>query len=278
MNRALLRHKAERLRELHEDPRLLVLPNIWDPLGARLLERSGFPAAATASAAVAWSLGQPDGQRIGLETMLATIRRIAAAVTIPVTADLESGYADTPDEVAEHALHVLEAGAVGINLEDSLDEGAHLFPVARQCDRIRAVRTIADREGVPLFVNARIDVFLADGSDAARIEAAVERGRAYLEAGADCLYPIPVGDVPTLTTLREACGGAHLNAYARAGTAPMRELERAGISRLSLGPGLLKASLTAMRDVVETLRDYGPYDRFTTDAMSSEEAESYIRR
>ena len=141
--------KAEAFLALHLDPKLLVLPNIWDPLGARLLQHLEFPAVATASAAVAYSLGYDDGQRITLEAMLDVVRRVAESVDIPVSADIEGGYADTPDGVAQNVREVIRAGAVGINLEDGLYEGGPLRPVDGQCERIRAARAMADREGVP---------------------------------------------------------------------------------------------------------------------------------
>ena len=190
--------------------------------------------------------------------------------------NIESGYAEKPEEVAANARRVLQAGAVGINLEDSVDDGGRFFSVDEQCARIAAVREMAEEEGVPLLINARIDVFLTEkehGWDP--LEETITRGKAYREAGADCLYPIPIGDVATLEEIRTACA-APLNAYASAHASPMSELERAGVSRVSLGPGLIKASLTAMRKVVETLRDHGPYDLFTTEAMSSEQAQAYI--
>ena len=124
--------RARTLRDLHRGPELLILPNIWDPLGARMLAALGFPAVATASASVAFSLGYDDGQRIRFETMLDVIRRIAGAVTVPVTADLEAGWAVDADEVAANVRRAMLAGAVGINLEDSLVEGGPLLPIEQQ--------------------------------------------------------------------------------------------------------------------------------------------------
>jgi len=262
---------------LHQDPKLLVLPNIWDPLGARMLESLGYPAVATASAAVAFSLGQDDGEKIDFETMLETIRRIAASVDVPVSADIEGGYAESAEGVAENVRQVLLTGAVGINLEDSVGGEGRLRHVDEQCERIRAVRKMAEGEGIPLLINARVDVFLREGtkSSSERIDETVARARAYVEAGADCIYPIGPGDPATLQPILEEVR-APINVYASAAAAPMRELEALGVGRLSLGPGMIRTSVTAMKRVAERLLDYGSYEPFTNDVLSSDEIRRYL--
>jgi 2-methylisocitrate lyase-like PEP mutase family enzyme len=272
MDHSSQKKKAERFLELHHDPKLLVLPNIWDPLGARLLVQLGYPAVATASAAVAYSLGYDDGEKIGFSTMLSVIRRIISSVDVPVSADIEGGYADKPADVADNVREVIGAGAVGINIEDCTCEGGPLHPVDLQCERIRAVRRMADKEGIPLVINARTDVFLSKATEpkTVRVDETIDRASAYVDAGADCVYPITVGDLETLRTIREAVA-APINVYASQKTAPMKELEAAGISRLSVGPGLLKASLTTIKQVALSLKDYGSYDSFTRDVISNEE-------
>src|SRR5881398_3362317 len=150
--------KAQAFRALHQGPRLLVLPNAWDVATARLVEEAGFPAIATTSAGIAWALGYADGERISRGEMLAAIRRIVAAVRVPVTADVEGGYGATVAAAAETARGVIAAGAVGLNLEDGTNEGTLLDPEL-QADRIRAVREAAASARVPLVVNARTDAF-----------------------------------------------------------------------------------------------------------------------
>ncbi len=269
--------RAEKFRRLHQDPKLLVLPNIWDPLGARMLESLGYPAVATASAAVAFSLGYDDGEKIDFETMLETIRRIAASVDVPVSADIEGGYAETAEGVAGNVRQALLAGAVGINLEDSVGGEGKLRHVDDQCERIRAVREMAQGEGIPLLINARVDVFLREGieSRSDRIDETVARARAYVEAGADCIYPIGPGDPATLKPILEEVR-APINVYASTAAAPMRELETLGVSRLSLGPGMIRASVTTMKRVAERLLDYGSYEPFTNDVLSSDEIRRYL--
>ncbi len=269
--------KAERLRALHHGDAILVLPNVWDPGGARLLESMGYPAVATASASVAFSLGYDDGQRITLDAMLDVVGRVAAAVDVPVTADMEWGYAEQPDEVAENIRRVLRAGAVGINLEDSKREGDVLFDVDFQCARIRAVREMARQEGAPLVINARTDVFLprVSGTESERFDQALLRARAYLQAGGDCFYPITLGDLEALRKLYEAIQ-APINVFAPTCRATLLELQAAGIARLSLGPGLFQASLTAMRNVAVELQGSGSFDLFTRDVITSDEIRQFV--
>ena len=183
---------------------------------------------------------------------------------VPVTADMEWGYAEQPKAVAENMRRVLRVGAVGINLEDSIREGETLFETDFQCARIRAVRQMARQEGVPLVINARTDVFWprVPGTDAEKFDQAVLRAKAYFEAGADCFYPIILGDLQTLKRLHAAIR-APINVLAPTSRATIRELEDAGIARLSLGPALMWASLTTMKKIAGELQNYGSFDLFT---------------
>lgn len=280
MNARTQAEKAETLRALHHGPELLVLPNVWDPLGARLVASSGFPAVATASAAVAFSLGHDDGQRIPFGTMLDVIRRIARAVDVPVTADIEAGFAATPAVLGENVLRVIEAGAVGVNLEDTADHATGtLFPREEACRRIRATRAAADAAGVPLVINARADTFLAPegGTRAERLAEAVRRGRAYAEAGADAFYPITADDPAELAVLVRNVP-LPINVYADRATPRLRELAALGVRRVSVGPGLLRAAVTAMRDALADLAEDRGYARLTTDAVSSDDIRDILRR
>ncbi len=261
MDRSTLVARAEAFRQLHHASSPLILANVWDPLGAKLMERTGFPAVATSSAAVAFSLGYDDGQLLRWDAMREAIRQIAAAVSVPVTADVERGFAEEPKALAENMRQVWEAGAVGINLEDSLVEGGELRPLDQQCERIHAVREMAIREGVPLVINARVDVFLRsrEQPDQERVQEVQERGNAYLESGADCVYPIPVGDLETLKAIGTVVRGP-LNAYGAADdAATVQELADAGVQRISLGTGVLRASFTAMQTLASELHTHGTY-------------------
>jgi 2-methylisocitrate lyase-like PEP mutase family enzyme len=245
------REQAERLRELHRGPRILVLPNAWDVASARIFEEAGAQAVATTSAGIANALGYPDGEAIPADEMLWMVERIAGAVAVPVTADLESGYGDP----AGTAAAAIAAGAVGLNLEDSERDGDSIRPVDEAAGAVAAVRDAADRAGVPLVINARTDVFL--GGDAS-VESAVERGNAYLRAGADCVFVIGVADPATIRTLVGAIAGP-VSMLARAGGPTVSELEALGVCRVSIGPWAFRAASSLTQRLAEQLLRDGTY-------------------
>ena len=223
---------AELLRRLHHERPLLVLPNAWDVASAKALAAlDGVQALATSSAAVARALGWEDGERAPAVEMLEAARRIAAAVDVPVTADLERGYGD-PVATARAAW---EAGLVGINVEDSTRSG--MVSVGEQVEVIAAIR-----EAVPeLVVNARVDVFLRIG--AGGVHEAAERANAYLAAGADCAYPI-LAPVEEIAALAHRIDGP-MNVIARPGTPGRPELEELGVARLTFGGELAAVAYEA---------------------------------
>ncbi len=256
------REQADALRQLHTGPRMLVLPNAWDVATACLVEAAGFPAIATTSAGIAWALGYPDGERISRGEMLAVIRRIVAAVRVPVTADVEGGYGATVAAAVETARGVMAAGAVGLNLEDGTNEGTLLDPEL-QADRIRAVRDAALSARVPLVVNARTDAFeVKRWSPEERFTAAVRRANGYRAAGADCLFVPHVSDAETIGRLVRELAGP-LNVIAGPPAPPLPELERLGVRRASLGPRVVQASLGLVRRLVTELRERGTYGTMT---------------
>jgi len=253
--------KAQQLLSLHNNGKLLILPNVWNPIGARMLQAKGYPAVATASAAISESLGYSDGEQLKLDTMLDMVTRIVRSVDLPVTADFEAGYADTIEDLQENISRLLDTGAVGINFEDSFDDSAHLRPIPTQMERIKAVREVAERRGVHLVINARADSFFAEGfsSDEERIEDVVTRLNAYTQAGAECVYPVGRGDKETLTILRKRLT-APINVLATAKTASLNELQALGINRVSFGPYIFRsllAKMSAEQDEIKNMGDYG---------------------
>ena len=187
-NKVSQKSKAEALKELHHGEKMLVLPNIWDPLGAALLETLGYPAVATASASVALTHGYDDGERIPLPDVLKRLTLIVNSVSVPVTADFESGYADSEQQLERNIELLLQTGIVGINLEDYDKKSGVLFSAEMQCKRIKAVKAIADAMKVPLFINARTDTYMRGKQDQKQKLLDTEnRGKAYMDAGADCL-------------------------------------------------------------------------------------------
>jgi 2-methylisocitrate lyase-like PEP mutase family enzyme len=227
---------AAALRALHVPGDPLVLPNAWDADTAKAVESAGFPAVATSSVAVAAALGYPDGERAPVAEMFAAAARIARAVSVPVTVDAESGYGLPAGELVSR---LLETGAVGCNLEDTDHSAGGVRPVAEQADRLAAVR---DAAGPALVVNARIDVFLRADDPRAVLPEAVERARAYLAAGADCVYPILLGDADVLAEFVKAVGPAAVNGNPRPGGPGIRQLATLGVARVSLGAGVWRAT------------------------------------
>ena len=261
MNIAAQFAKAQLFRHMHDRASVLLLPNAWDAASARLFARAGFSAVATTSAGVAWSLGYADGEQAPLDDVLAATARIARAVDLPVTADIESGYGATPDAVAETVRAVIATGAVGINIEDGLHASGQLRAIDDAVARIRAARTAADQAGVPIVINARTDSYLRPFGDspALRLDETVRRGRAYFAAGADCLYPIGLADAATLDALVRALD-APINVTARPGLPTMTELAHLGVARVSTATRLATLALSAVDTALRQLRASGRFD------------------
>ncbi len=252
--------KAVDFRLRHRGIGVLLLPNAWDVVSARIFEEAGFTAIATTSAGIAFSLGYPDGQRISREEMIARIARIVRAVKLPVTADLEWGFGSTPEEVARTTREVIEAGAVGMNLEDASGRADQpLLPLEQAVEKIKAVRETAAQMRVPMVVNARTDVNLLEGGNPdADYRETVRRLNAFRDAGADCVFAPGIKDAETIGRLvREvACP---LNVLAMPGTPPISELEKLGVARVSVGSGFIRATLSSLRAMAEELKTSGTY-------------------
>lgn len=261
--------KADLLRRLHRGPEILVLPNAWDCASARIFEEAGFPAIATSSAGVAFSLGYPDEERISQDEMLAAVKRIAACVRVPVTADLESGYHD----VTQTTAGLIDSGAVGLNLED-MEHGERnaLAETSRQMEKISSVRRTADGMGVKVVINARTDIYLAQiGDPATRFDRACERLRAYVEAGADCVFLPGLTDEQTVRRIVEALKFP-VNILAMANAPSVARLEDLGVARVSVGSGIMRATMGLTRRVAEELKREGTYSRMLDDQISYADA------
>jgi 2-methylisocitrate lyase-like PEP mutase family enzyme len=255
-----LSQKANTLRALHHAGKVLLLPNVWDVASARIIEDAGFPAIATTSAGIAFSLGYPDGQRISRLEMLARVARIARAVQLPVTADAEAGYGYRPEDAAETAREVIEAGAVGMNFEDGTDDPHHpLIDLPLQLERIHAIRETALKSRVLLVLNARTDVYLSQvGPPDSRYDHTLERLLAYRDAGADCVFAPGVHDSETIARLVKDVQ-CPLNILAGPGSPAVGELEKLGVARISLGSSPMRATLGVLRRMAEELKTSGTY-------------------
>ncbi|HEV7220396.1 MAG: isocitrate lyase/phosphoenolpyruvate mutase family protein [Terriglobales bacterium] len=252
--------KAVAFRRMHRGGSILLLPNIWDVASARIVEEAGFEAIASSSAGVAFSLGYPDGQRISRAEMLAAVARIARAVKVPVTADVEAAYGDRPEDAARTASEVIAAGAVGMNIEDGTDDSSQpLIDLALAVEKIRAVREAALRAGISIVVNARTDVYLAEvGAPEGRYDETVRRLAAYRDAGADCLFAPGVRDVSTIERLVEDLKWP-VNILAGPGFPSVPELHKLGVARVSLGSGPMRATLGLLKRMAEELKASGTY-------------------
>jgi 2-methylisocitrate lyase-like PEP mutase family enzyme len=252
--------KAKAFRSMHSPKPVLLLANVWDVASARIIEEAGFPALATTSAGIAFSHGYPDGQKIPSDEMFAAIAQIAGAVRVPVTADVEAGYGERPEDAARTARHVIEAGAVGLNFEDATGDAKRpLFEVPLQLERIRAIRETAGELGIPLVLNARTDVYLLEvGEPAKRYDETLRRLSAYRDAGADCVFAPGLKDVQTIGRL-VADVRCPVNILAAPDSPSVSKLSALGVSRISLGSGPMRASLGFLRRLAGELRTDGTY-------------------
>lgn len=250
---------AERFRAAHHQGEPLVLPNAWDATSAAVLVEAGFAAIATSSGAVARSLGYKDGEGTPVDEMFEAIARIASAAAQEaggaaralVTADIEHGYGLSAGELVAR---LASAGAVGCNLEDSDPRTRSLVPTEVQAARIAAVRAAADEAGTRLVINARVDVHVrADGPEATRLERSVARAKAYLEAGADCVFPIMLsGDHDIGEYVRGVPGP--VNIMATRSTPGLHRLRELGVARITFGSGLHRLAMAAVQAAAQRLR------------------------
>ena len=220
-----------------------MLANAWDAASARLVQELDFPAVATTSGGVALALGYEDGERMPADEAFGAVRRISAAVTVPLTADMEAGYGLAPDELVRR---LLDAGAVGLNFEDTDHRGGGLVDAGAQADRIAALKAAGD-----VVVNARVDA----REDA--LDDGLARARRYREAGADCVYPIFVAGEDALRAFVDAAGV--INVYMRPATPPLDRLREIGVRRISIGGSLMRAVMKDARRIAEAVRggDFG---------------------
>lgn len=257
--------KAEKFRALHQGPKLLVLPNAWDAASAALVQAAGFPAIATTSAGCAIALGFADGNRVPRDEMVAAVRRIAAAVDIPVSADMEAGYGDGAESAARLARELVEAGAIGLNLEDGTGDDSKPFKdLGQSVDEIRALRETSDSLGVRLVINARTDTFWEGrGTPEENLDAALNRCKAYRAAGADSSFIPGIKDLALIERFARKVGGP-LNVLAWPGMPSFERLERAGLRRLSFGGTTSRVA-------------YGNFYRVLKDLLSGESVEEILK-
>ena len=231
-------NKAQSFKEMHQKGAPLVLYNIWDAGSAKTIVDAGAAAVATGSWSVAAAQGYKDGHRIPLDFVLQIVERIAQTVDVPLSVDFEGAYAETPSDVRQNMTRIINAGAIGINFEDQIVGGQGLHPVSDQVARIKAARAAADDTGVPLFINARTDVFLKaprDASHATYLDEALDRATAYADAGADGFFVPGLTDFDLIQKVTDHVALPVNVMMLGAFSSPKAAAEH-GVSRVSFGP------------------------------------------
>jgi 2-methylisocitrate lyase-like PEP mutase family enzyme len=252
---------ATKFHRLHEGPTLLVIANAWDAGSARMIESAGAPAAATTSAGVAWSLGYPDGEALPLPLLVSTIAGIVRAIDVPLTVDLEGGYADDPEIVGETVARVIDVGAIGINIEDGSASPDLL------CAKIAQAKRAGARLGINLFVNARTDVYLRDlAPKSARVAETLAREERYREAGADGIFVPGLVDPVEIRAIAEGTA-LPLNVMASRDLPPAAELARLGVRRLSAGSAIAQGVWSRAVALAGAFLAEGRSDRLSDDVM-----------
>ncbi len=270
--------KAETFRRLHEAPEAFILPNAWDAGSAKLLAAAGFPALATTSAGIAYTLGRADASSaLSREENLAALAAIAAAVELPVSADLEAGYGQAPEEAAETIRLSAEAGAVGGSIEDvAYEPGPRLLDAVFAAERIAAAAEAADATGLAYTLTARSEAFLVGHPDA--LAESVRRLNLFREAGAHCLYAPGVKDLDSIAVLAREVEGP-LNVVMGLAGAPLSlaRLAAVGVKRVSVGGCLMRTALGALRRAAEEMHDRGTFE-FAAEAIPDEELIDFFAR
>ncbi|HEY5392116.1 MAG TPA: isocitrate lyase/phosphoenolpyruvate mutase family protein [Hanamia sp.] len=271
-NSKIQQAKALLLHELHHNGKMLVLPNIWDPLGAALLESLEYPAIATASASIAFTNGYIDGENMPFNEVVIQLNKIVKSVNIPVTADIESGYANSDAEFRKNIEMIINSGVVGINIEDTNKQSGALFPIEIQCQRIGLIRNISEAMGTSLFINARTDVYIKGNdfiTDEEKFEETLKRGKAYMDAGADCIFPIVMKQKKDIQNLISNLQ-CPTNILALPGVPDLKILNEIGVARVSLGPGFLKIALQAMKKLALKLKSHEGMDKIVGNEITSD--------
>lgn len=280
INRDKQKHQADEFLALHHAPTILILANAWDVASEKIFEHEGFKAIGTTSAGISSTLGYADVQKMNLAENLQIVQRIVNNTTLPVSADIEAGYATSIEGVAKAAQAVLEMGAVGLNLDDSTgDPIAPFFDTALQQDKIRAIGEMAVAQRIHLVINARTDVIMFQDESPQTLREAIDRGNAYREAGTDCIFVPDVGNLDKKTIpilVREIDAPVHIIAGATTPSIP--ELQELGVARVSLGPRPMRAVLSQLRKIAKELMTTGTYQLMAESSISDPDVNQWFTR
>jgi len=276
-NTTAQKERALSFHDLHHAGKPLMLPNIWEPLGAALLANLGYPAVATSSSAMALTNGLLDGEHISFQSLLAQLKQITQTVSIPVTADIEKGYAANDKELAQHIESLIDTGIAGINFEDGNQSGG-LVPIEVQCQRIQLIKETAERKGIPLFINSRTDTYIHSRLFAhaeEQLAETIKRGKAYHKAGADGFFPILI---KAMNDIKAVVAEVPLpvNVMTIPGIPSFQELKAIGVKRISLGGAFLKTAMQAMKQQALLLKDFRGKEQMDTNEITSDYLEALI--
>jgi len=274
------KQKADDFLALHHAPTILILPNAWDVASGKIFELEGFKAIGTTSAGISSTLGYADGQHMSLAENMEVVQRIVNHTTLPVSADIESGYATSIEGVVKAAQAALNIGAVGLNLEDSTgDPTTPFFDKTLQQDKIRAIREMSIAQGIHLVINARTDVIMLQDESPQNLRDAIDRGNAYREAGADCIFVPDVGnlDKKTIPILVKEID-APINIIAGATTPSIPELREMGVARVSVGPRPMRAVLSLLRKIAKELMTTGTYKLMSESSVTYSDVNQWFTR
>jgi 2-methylisocitrate lyase-like PEP mutase family enzyme len=263
--------KAEEFRGLHDRRQVLILPNAWDVPSARVFEDEGFPAVATSSAGMLVSLGYQDGEGIPTKEFVSAVRKIARVLSIPLSADVVGGFGSSPEGVVKTVKAIVDAGAVGVNIEDFEHSTKKLLPVEKQVARLRALVRLRKSLDVPFVINARTDALrFGEGDQDAKFDEAVRREEAYRDSGADCVYPMGLTDVDSIGRFVRALDFP-VNVMVRKGLPPVSELHRLGVARVSFGPSASYATMGLLKRASREVLERGTYGTLVEEAITFDE-------
>lgn len=269
--------KLNNLRELHFKPNEpLLIPNVWDPISAILVESHGFKAIGTASAAISASLGFKDGEEMPFDKLISTLESILRVTNLPITADIESGYASDLSELENNINALIDLGIAGINIEDSVTEGVELRSAKEQSDIINCIRTVANQRNHPIVINARCDALLLndDISPIDKILDTVSRANSYIQSGADCIYPIGSLETSTVKLLRSKIDHP-INILCTEHSPNIQELTTLNINRISFGPALFRKTFWLLNKYLDEIK-LGKTSSIFCDYASEDDVNGYL--
>ncbi|MGE7762506.1 isocitrate lyase/PEP mutase family protein [Peribacillus sp. NPDC097895] len=261
--------KFHTFQQLHSQSSTFVLPNAWDASSARIFQESGFKAIGTTSAGMAISLGYSDGGNLPFEKLIDSLKMIVDSVHVPVTADIEFGYGTSIEEVVENVRQILSTGVVGINLEDGTGNPEDpIFDSSLQAEKITAIKEMTRSLNIPLFINARTDLYwLNIGDPLTRLQSAINRAKTYQKAGADCIFIPGVKNMDTIEKLRREIS-CPINLLAGADTPSLNQLSEIGIERVSSGSAPFRATVSLLKKISDDIINQGNFQRMIDDVIT----------